>query len=152
MMTCGRPTTRDRNAILGQFSNYLPVVDQKDKAPFTFTTSSKGGLGAIGELCKLYGKAMRERPDDYPIIELGVGSYLHPIKKHGRIKVPVFINTKTRPPSVFGWAAKAPLLKLLEGAAAPEPEESDVVKAEREEQAAKAARRGAKVKDVKDTF
>jgi hypothetical protein len=131
-----------------QFSNYLIVVEQKEKTLFTFTTSSKGGLGAIGELCNVYGKAMRERPDDYPIIELGVGSYMHPIKKYGRIKYPVFINTKARPPSVFGWAAKAPLLNLLEGAAAPEPEESDVVKAEREEQAAKASRRGINLKDT----
>jgi hypothetical protein len=131
-----------------QYSNYLIVVDQKEKTPFTFTTSSKGGINAIGELCKIYGKVMRERPDEYPIIELGVGSYLHPNKKYGRIKYPVFINTKTRPPSVFGWAAKAPLLKLLEGAATSEPEESDVVKAEREEQAAKASRRGVKLKDT----
>jgi hypothetical protein len=123
-----------------QFSNYLIVVDQKDKTVFTFTTSSKGGLGAIGELCKAYGKGMRERPNDFPVIELGVGSYQHRDKSLGRIKFPIL--------KPVGWAAKAPLLKLLEGAAAPEPEESDVVKAEREEQAAKAARRGVKLKDT----
>jgi hypothetical protein len=123
-----------------QYSNYLIVVDQKEKTPFTFTTSSKGGIGAIGELCKYYGKAMRERPDDYPVIELGVGSYPHRVKTLGRIKYPIF--------KPVGWAAKAPLLKLLEGAAAPEPEESDVIKAEREEQTAKAARRGVKLKDT----
>jgi hypothetical protein len=77
---------------------------------------------------------MRERPNDYPVIELGVGSYQHRDKSLGRIKFPIF--------KPVGWTAKAPLLKLLEGAAAPEPEESDVIKAEREEQAAKAARRG----------
>jgi len=59
-----------------QFSNYLVVVEPKEKTPYTFTTSSKGGLGASGELCKFYGKAMRERPEEYPIIELGVGSYV----------------------------------------------------------------------------
>jgi hypothetical protein len=117
-----------------QYSNYLIVVDQKEKTPFTFTTSSKGGIGAIGELCKFYGKAMRERPNDYPVIKLAVGSYQHRDKSLGRIKFPIF--------EPAGWAAKAPLLKLLEGAAAPEPEESETIKAEREEQTAKAARRG----------
>jgi hypothetical protein len=123
-----------------QFTNYLILVDQKEKAPFTFTTSSKGGLGAVGELCKHYGKAMRERPNDYPIVELGVGSYQHREKALGRIKFPVF--------KPVGWSAKAPLVKLLEGAATPEPEESDAIKAEREEQAAKTARRGVSLKET----
>jgi hypothetical protein len=119
-----------------QFSNYLVVVEPKEKTPYTFTTSSKGGLGAIGELCKFYGKAMRERPDDFPVIELGVGSYMARDKSRGRIKFPIL--------KPIGWTAKAPLLKALEGSAAAESEESEseVIKAEKEERAAKATRRG----------
>jgi len=79
---------------------------------------------------------MRERPDDYPIIELGVGSYVARDKSRGRIKFPIL--------KPIGWSAKAPLLKALEGSATAEPEESEseVIKAEQEERAAKAARRG----------
>jgi hypothetical protein len=128
-----------------QFSNYLVLIEPKEKVLYTFATATKGGLGAIGDLCKVYGKAMRGRPDDYPVIELGVGSYQHPNKTYGRIKYPIFI--KTSPPSAFGWAAKAPLLNLLEGGVAAEPE-SDVIKAEREEGAAKAARRGVKLEET----
>jgi hypothetical protein len=128
-----------------QFSNYLVLVEQKEKTLYTFATQTKGGLGAIGELCKMYGKAMRERPDEYPIIELGVGSYQHPNKTFGRIKYPVFI--KTNPPAAFGWTAKVPLLKLLDGGATADPE-TDVIKAEREERAAKASRRGVKLEET----
>jgi hypothetical protein len=63
-----------------QFSNYLILKtpgEKGDDALFTFTTSSRGGLNAIGELCKAYGKAMRQRPDELPVIALGVGSYQH---------------------------------------------------------------------------
>src|SRR6185312_12370011 len=59
-----------------QFSNYLILKtpgQSGDDALFTFTTSSRGGLNAIGELCKSYGKAMRQRPDELPIIAIGVG-------------------------------------------------------------------------------
>jgi hypothetical protein len=81
-----------------QFTNYLILRRCDDGEIFTFTTSSKGGLGAIGELCKNYGKQMRQRPDEWPIIEIGVDSYLHRDRKRGRIKYPVF--------TIVGWVAK----------------------------------------------
>lgn len=91
-----------------QFSNYLilktPGVDGED-ALFTFTTSSRGGLNAIGELCKAYGKAMRQKPDEFPIISLGVDSYQHSNKAYGRIKFPVF--------KVIGWAPKGEFAEAL---------------------------------------
>ncbi len=87
------------------FSNYLILKGEEDDELYTFTTASRGGLNAIGELCKSYGKLMRQKPDEYPIIELGVSSYNH--KEYGRIKNPTF--------KIVGWTDKAPFVALLEG-------------------------------------
>lgn len=77
-----------------QFSNYMVLKDPgkpaTDEFLYTFATSSRGGLGAIGELCKVYGKAIRTKPDELPVVALNVTAYDHPNKKFGRIKVPVF--------------------------------------------------------------
>lgn len=86
-----------------QFSNYIlmrPVgrPDADETEMYTFATSSRGGLNAIGELCKVYGKNMREKPDDFPVVALQVNSYVHPNKEFGRIKVPVL--------EVVGWESK----------------------------------------------
>ena len=88
-----------------QFSNHLVLrtvgtdgSDEKDL--FTFATSSRGGINAIGELCKAYGKMMRQKPDEYPIIELGVDSYNHSNKQYGRIKIPLL--------ELVDWEGKIP--------------------------------------------
>jgi hypothetical protein len=97
-----------------QFSNYMimktPGEDDPDDALFTFATSSRGGLGGIGELCKSYGKVMRQRPDEFPIVKLGVGSYPHKNKAFGRIKYPIF--------DIVGWTAKSEFNEILGQAAA----------------------------------
>jgi len=83
-----------------QFSNQLVLkVPGEGGQVYTFATSSRGGINAIGELCKIYGKAMRSKPNDFPVIILRVGSYMHSVKAYGRIKFPVF-DVKT-------WASKA---------------------------------------------
>jgi hypothetical protein len=83
-----------------QFSNYLIMFAKGDAEVFTYATSSRGGLNAIGELCKTYGKQVRQRSDQFPVIELDVGSYTHREKSFGRIKFPIF--------KVIGWTAKGP--------------------------------------------
>lgn len=88
-----------------QFSNYLIMKAVEGDELFTFTTSSRGGLNAIGELCKAYGKAMRQRPDEFPVVELGVGSYQHSNKAFGRIKFPIL--------KVADWAGKAEFAAAL---------------------------------------
>lgn len=88
-----------------QFSNYLIMKSVEGDEIYTFTTSSKGGLSAIGELCKTYGKAMRQRPAEFPIVSLGVDSYQHSNKAFGRIKVPLL--------TVVGWASKAEFAEAL---------------------------------------
>jgi hypothetical protein len=95
-----------------QFSNYVIMkeVGKPGNAEnlYTFATSSKGGLNALGEVCKVYGKMMRTNGDQWPIVELGVDSYNHSNKEFGRIKVPVL--------KVVGWEDKA---MFAEGAAKP---------------------------------
>ncbi|MEY9493727.1 hypothetical protein [Bradyrhizobium elkanii] len=80
-----------------QFSNYLLFKGVKDEELYTFASSSKGGLNALGDLCKAYGKVMAQHPDDWPVIELGGGHYDH--KEFGRTKVPVL--------KITGWSPKA---------------------------------------------
>jgi hypothetical protein len=71
-----------------QLSNNLVLADLETEALYTYSTSSKGGLSAIGELCKEHGKHVRQKPDDVPIIELDVDSYQHTNRAYGEIRVP----------------------------------------------------------------
>jgi hypothetical protein len=91
-----------------QLSNYIvmkePGQDASEANLYTFATSSKGGLGALGALCKVYGKEMRTRPDDYPIVKLGSDHYNH--ATFGRTYVPVF--------DVIGWEPKAQFAEVAE--------------------------------------
>jgi len=127
-----------------QFTNYLILADPNTKELYTFAASSQGALGAVGELCKEHGKHMREKPDKYPVIELGVGSYLHRNKAYGRIKFPILKRV--------GWVNKAPFVQALEGTsgtASTDLADSEVVQQEREEMQAKARRRaGVKLEET----
>jgi hypothetical protein len=84
-----------------QFSNYIVMKDPGQSASedflYTFATSSKGGLGAIGAMCREYGREMRVRPDEFPIVRLGGDSYVHRV--YGRTKVPTL--------DIVGWEPKA---------------------------------------------
>ena len=85
-----------------QFTNYLIMKDEgapgEEGHLYTLALNSRGGLNAIGDLCKKYGKEMRSKPDEWPVVTLGVDSYNHPNKEYGRIKVPVL--------TIQGWEAK----------------------------------------------
>jgi hypothetical protein len=72
---------------------------------FTFSASSKGGIGAIGVLSKAYGQQMRQRPGQYPVIILGVSSYMHSNRTLGRIKYPTF--------EIKDWVPTKPFVDLL---------------------------------------
>ncbi len=69
------------------FTNELVFRGQETGDEFVFATSSKGGLGAIGELCKAYGKLYRQKPGMLPVIELGNDHYAH--KVYGKTYFPV---------------------------------------------------------------
>jgi hypothetical protein len=80
-----------------QFTNLL-LLKGMDSLLYTFATSSRGGLNAIGDLCKVYGQAMAQRPDEYPVIALGGSAYDSKNRAFGRIKVPTF--------KIVSWASK----------------------------------------------
>jgi hypothetical protein len=76
-----------------QLTMHLPLTHRTTGRRFGFTTSSKGGFGAIRALAAGYGGRIRENPNDLPIVSLAVGSYRH--RDYGKILVPQF--------DVIGW-------------------------------------------------
>jgi hypothetical protein len=62
---------------------------------YTFVTSSRGGISAIGVLSKNYGRKIREDDTLLPVVELDDDSYMHSKKMYGEIYVPVF--------KIVGW-------------------------------------------------
>jgi hypothetical protein len=69
------------------FTNELPLADPETGEQMTFSASSKGGIGAIGNLCKAYGREYRLKDGLVPVIELGRDSYKHAV--YGKTYVPV---------------------------------------------------------------
>jgi hypothetical protein len=78
-----------------------------DDELYTFSTSSKGGIQAVGKLSKEYGKQMRMRPDQFPVVRLGWGSYEHSNKQYGEIRFPVF--------EIVGWEPREAIDNALAG-------------------------------------
>src|SRR5262245_29845775 len=59
---------------------------------YTLPLNSDGGRQAVENLCMVYGKAMRQRPGEWPVVEVAVSSYQHP--QCGRIKKPILKVTE----------------------------------------------------------
>ena len=74
------------------FCNSIVLYDQREAGDgyYTFTTSSQGGIKALGLLSYEYGNRLRQKPDEFPVVALGVGSYQHPNRAYGEIRYPVF--------------------------------------------------------------
>ncbi len=75
------------------FTNTVPLKQPGPGAEFIFTTSSKGGISAVGKLCTAYGNGRLANEGKMPLVELGTSSYRH--KRYGEVHVPVF--------RVVGW-------------------------------------------------
>lgn len=74
-----------------QRANTMIMVAEKDfDQQYTFSTTSKGGRDAVGDLCKDYGRHRRLRPNELPVVRLDSGSYRHPNRSFGEIRTPVF--------------------------------------------------------------
>lgn len=73
-----------------QFTNYLPLMSEGGNL-FTFTTSSRGGLNAIGDLVRRYANHRKRNPDVHCVVSLEVGSYQHQNRSYGIIKFPDFV-------------------------------------------------------------
>lgn len=108
------------------FTNELPMADPETGEQLTLLVSSKGGIGAMGNLCKAYGREYKQRDGQVPIIELGRNSYIH--KEYGKTYVPVL--------TIVGW---------MENSGVPQPisnnddEEEEAPVKEEKPAAAKAA-------------
>jgi len=63
---------------------YLPLVNIESGELVTFVTGSKGGIRAIGMLCRVYGR--KNRDGLLPIVALKTRSYKH--QQYGRIETP----------------------------------------------------------------
>lgn len=70
-----------------QLTNELTLMGLETGDEFIFATSGKGGIGAVGELCKAYGKFYRQKPGMAPVIELDRDHYQH--KVYGKTYFPV---------------------------------------------------------------
>jgi hypothetical protein len=81
-----------------QKTENLQLADPRDGKIYTFATSSTGGRNALRDLCGDYAHGRRQHPNEHPVIELGVDSYMHSNKQLGRIKTPLFV--------IVGWHAK----------------------------------------------
>jgi hypothetical protein len=85
-----------------QLTQYLPAVDESGELS-TFSTSSRGGIGAIATLARHYARGRAAHPDAFPVVELQVDAYQHSNAAFGRIKVPKF--------ACVGWESKATFFK-----------------------------------------
>lgn len=72
-----------------QFTNSLVLLNPETSDVYTFQPTSRGGLSAVGELCRAYGKHRRGAPNELPVIALDMASYKHPNKAFGEIRTPV---------------------------------------------------------------
>ncbi len=63
---------------------FLPLIAVGTGDFLTFVAGSKGGIAAIGNLCRIYGH--KRRDSLLPIVALKVRSYKH--KQYGRIETP----------------------------------------------------------------
>lgn len=82
-----------------QFSNRFILLDPKAKQLFTFPTQSAGGVDACGNLAALYGKHVRAKPRELPVVALERTSYMHPNREYGKIYKPLF--------KLVGWVDRA---------------------------------------------
>jgi hypothetical protein len=80
------------------FTNTLVLSSVEDEPRFyTFSTTSKGGIRALAKLSLRHGERHRMKAGEIPIITINRGSYPHPDKSIGEVRVPVFTVVKWVP-------------------------------------------------------
>lgn len=93
-----------------QATNVLILKATDSDALYTFAPSSKTAISAIGKVTGEFGKRYRQRPNDLPIVELGVDSFIHKDPRVGRVKIPVL--------KIVGWTSNDAFVEALEAEAA----------------------------------
>ena len=103
-----------------QQTNELTLRGPETGEEFVFASSGKGGIGAIGELCKAYGKLYRQKPGMAPVIELGNDHYNH--KVYGKTYFPVLkLVDWVREPDAAETAAETAVIAPPAPTASPAP-------------------------------
>jgi hypothetical protein len=74
------------------WAHFIYVVLQRGDTGelFTYTTSSKTGRRAIGNLLRHYDRLQKTHPDMYPIVRLKAGGFNHRDPRVGWVPVPAF--------------------------------------------------------------
>jgi len=84
------------------------MLDPKTKEVYTFSTSSKSGRTALGEISTAYGDRLQDGEDKeaMPIVKLMASFYKH--KTHGKVMIPIFELTGkwVKPPKIEEKPAK----------------------------------------------
>jgi hypothetical protein len=75
------------------FCSSLPLVLISSGEAFVFTSYSRGGLRALGQLASAYGRRVGHAPRSLPVVELKPDHYKH--KLYGKIFVPLL--------HIVGW-------------------------------------------------
>jgi hypothetical protein len=78
-----------------QLTNTVVFVAPETLDLYTYSTASKGGIGALALLCRSHGVHVRQFPHEVPLVALDVSSYQHPNREYGEVRYPVF--------RVTGW-------------------------------------------------
>jgi hypothetical protein len=86
-----------------QFTNMIVVIELETSNLFTFSTTSRGGLDAVGQLALKYGERLRQHPGEMPVVELDRNKYQHSDRKVGEVRIPIlrivdWIPLKDLPP------------------------------------------------------
>ena len=86
-----------------QFVNDLVMYQPDSEEMFTSAATSRGGINAVGELSKHWGKHIRMHGEGtLPLIKLDVGFYMHSNRSFGKILYPKFVIVKhVKPPQAL---------------------------------------------------
>jgi hypothetical protein len=79
------------------WSEQIRIVfkDVETGETYTFKTSSRAAMRAVGSLMKDYGRQFKNHPDENPVIEISSSSYMPKEKKHGKKHAPIL--------KIVGW-------------------------------------------------
>lgn len=74
------------------WSEQIRIVfkDVESGETYTFKTSSRAAMRAVGSLMKDYSRQFKNHPDELPVVEIGSTSYIPKEKKHGKKHAPTF--------------------------------------------------------------
>lgn len=81
-----------------QETTQIVCFDPSTGEIYTLVASSKSGRSALGEVVTAFGRHVRQRPNDLPIVELGMRKYDHRI--YGEQRVPTY--------KIVAWSEPSP--------------------------------------------